>query len=110
MTRVTMLMPSKLWTRPFGYLPTINNAIAWDNKGLALYSHGEYDEAVKAYEEAIRLNPKDADAWIGKGSALGKQGKYDEVIKAYEEAIRLDPKLAMAWYNKGNALDDRQVL
>jgi tetratricopeptide (TPR) repeat protein len=59
----------------------------------------------KAYEEAIRLNPKEADAWIGKGSALGKQDKNDEAIKAYEEAIRLDPNDVAAWYNKGVALE-----
>ena len=55
--------------------------VGWNNKGLALYSQGKYDEAVKAYEEAIWLNPKEADAWIGKGSALGKQDKNDKAIK-----------------------------
>ena len=54
---------------------------------------GKYDEAIKAYDEAIRLDPKYADAWNNKGTALNNQGKYDEAIKAYDEAIRLDPKL-----------------
>ena len=67
--------------------------IAWNNKGIALDSQGKYDEAIKAYDEAIRLDPNYADAWNNKGIALDDQGKYDEAIKAYDEAIRLDPKL-----------------
>ena len=59
------------------------------DKGLALYNQGRYDEAIKAYNEAIRLDPEDAEAWFGKGSALDSLGKYDEAIKAYDEAIRL---------------------
>ena len=35
--------------------------IAWNNKGNALYDQGKYDEAIKAYDEAIRLDPKYAD-------------------------------------------------
>ena len=43
----------------------------------------KYDEAIKAYDEAIKLDPNIADAWNNKGwSALNGQGKYDEAIKA----------------------------
>ncbi|HOI69131.1 MAG TPA: tetratricopeptide repeat protein [Methanothrix sp.] len=70
------------------------------------YNQGEYDEAILAYDEAIRLEPEDAAAWNNKGNALDDLGRYDEAILAYDEAIRLDPEFAVAWYNKGNALRD----
>ena len=38
---------------------------AWNNKGDAL-EQGKYDEAIKAYDEAIRLDPNEADAWNAK--------------------------------------------
>ena len=60
-------------------------------------TQGKYDEAIKAYDEAIRLDPNLAMAWSNKGNALTGQGKYDEAMKAYDEAIRLDPNLASAW-------------
>ncbi|MDF0589688.1 tetratricopeptide repeat protein [Candidatus Methanocrinis natronophilus] len=78
--------------------------MGWNNKGVALYNLGEYDEAVQAYDEAIRLDPEFAIAWNNKGLALRNLGEYDEAVQAYDEAIRLDPEFAIAWNNKGLAL------
>jgi len=81
-----------------------NLAGEWNSKGAALYYQDDYDEAIKACDEAIRLDPNLASAWGIKGAALFSQGKYDEAIKACDEAIRLDPNLAAAWCSKGAAL------
>ena len=70
-------------------------------------NQGKYNEAIKAYDEAIRLDPKHAAAWNNKGIALNNQGKYNEAIEAYDEAIRLDPNYAAAWNNKGIALNNQ---
>jgi tetratricopeptide (TPR) repeat protein len=50
-------------------------------KGIALDGLGKYGEAVKSYERATELNPKDADAWCSKGAALDELTKDDEAIK-----------------------------
>lgn len=81
------------------------NAEDWFNKGLALADQDNYSDAIKAYDEAIRLDPNFAAAWHNKGNALSSQGKYDEAIKAYDEAIRLDPNNIFAWGDKGMILD-----
>ena len=64
-----------------------------------------HDQAIKCYDEAIRIDPNYADAYYNKGVALGNLEKYDEEIKCYDEAIRIDPNYAGAYYNKGVALD-----
>jgi tetratricopeptide (TPR) repeat protein len=79
-----------------------NDPNTWNNKGKTLYRLGEYDEAIKAFDEAIRLDPNYAKAWNNKGIVLKNQGKYDEAIKAFDEAIRLDPTIAATWNNKGS--------
>ncbi len=76
----------------------------WFNKGLALYDQGKYDDAIKCFDETVKLDPNYADAWLGKAIALDDLGKYDEAILAYDEAISLDPNNARAWNNKGVAL------
>jgi tetratricopeptide (TPR) repeat protein len=77
----------------------------WLNEGIALYDLKRYDEALVAYEQAIRLDPNFAIAYYGKGVALRNLKRYDEAIAAYEQAIRLDPNFAIAYYSKGLALD-----
>ena len=81
-----------------------SNPVEWNNKGVALYLLGKYDEAIQAYDEAIRLDPEMAMAWNNKGWALHKLGKYDEAIQAYDKAIELKPEYAHAWNNKGETL------
>jgi tetratricopeptide (TPR) repeat protein len=81
-----------------------NLALDWYNKGTALQDQGKFDEAVEAYDEAIRLDPKLALAWTNKGAALDAQGKLDKAVEAYDEAIRLDPNKANSWNNKGTSL------
>jgi len=56
-----------------------------------------------AYQEAIRLEPDDAEAHYNLGAAYGGLGRYQEAITAYQEAIRLKPDFAEAHSNLGLA-------
>ncbi len=80
------------------------DAKGWYAKGYNLARQGEYDEAIKAYDEAIRLDPKYVNAWYAKGNNLNNLGRYHEAIEAYDETIRLDTKYENAWYAKGVVL------
>ena len=80
----------------------------WFNKGVALDDQGNYADAIKAYDEAVKLDPNYAEAWYNNGNALYREGKYNEsikafneAIKAYDEAIKQDPNDADLWNNKG---------
>ena len=52
-------------------------------------SEGQYEKAIKAYDNALRIDPEDADAWFDKGETLKKMGKPTEATRCIETAINL---------------------
>ena len=76
----------------------------WLNESFVLDHLNRYEEALAAYEQAIRLDPNDALAYRGKGDALYYLARLGEALAAYEQAIRLDPNDALAYRGKGFAL------
>jgi len=50
---------------------------------------GKYDEAIKAYDEAIRTDPNDAVAWNNKGAVLEAVGRTTEADAAFAKAKEL---------------------
>ena len=78
-------------------------------QGDVLYNQQRYEEALEAYEQAIRLDPNNAKAYTGKGNVLYNLERYDEALEAYDQAIRLDPNDASAYIGKGGLLDDIQL-
>ena len=64
-------------------LPAFGQTTAeeWFDKGVNLSNQSKYDEAMKAFDKAIELNPQYAEAWVGKGFLLYGLRKYDEALK-----------------------------
>ena len=64
-------------------------ADAWDGKGDTFCLQNKYDEAVKCYNEAIRIYPDSGIAWSGKGLALQKLGRTSEADAAFAKVEEL---------------------
>jgi len=60
-------------------------------------------KALKNYEKAIEVNPKDSSTWYNKGLALYEIKNFEEAIKAYDKVTEINPQNSNAWYNKGLA-------
>jgi len=86
--------------------PTRDLAWAYDNRGLAYASKGQYDRAIQDYNVAISLDPSDANAYNNRGDAFHRKRQLELAIEDYDRAILIDPKLARAFNNRGNAYFD----
>ncbi len=64
------------------------------------------DEAVRAYLEAIRLDPEHTDAHVNLGRLLHEQGDVDAAARHYRRALELSPSDPTAAYDLGVALQD----
>jgi tetratricopeptide (TPR) repeat protein len=74
------------------------------NLGVDYDDIGRYEEALEAYNKAIKIKPDYHEAWSNKGNALRKLGRYNEALEACNKAIEIKPDHNEAWLNKGNAL------
>jgi serine/threonine protein kinase len=63
-----------------------------------------YSQALQAYEEALRMDPRNFYAWNGKGTALYNQGNYRKALEAYLRATEIDPDNAVVWVSAGLVL------
>ncbi len=69
------------------------------NKGIEFYKQGKYDQAGKAFEEAIKIKPNDVYALYGLGNTYYCKAKYDEAVKVYSKAIKINPEYAKVHYS-----------
>ncbi len=74
--------------------------------GGALGWGGRYEDALTAWDWAVRSDSDDASAHHGRGAMLAQLGRYQEALAAYDRAIQLDPRYAHAHYNRGWALGE----
>ncbi len=82
------------------------NAVALFNLGNAYTNLKQYDQAIQAYHEALRIQPEYADVWNNLGVTYNDLKQHDWAIKAYREALRIEPEDASTWYNLGGAYGD----
>lgn len=61
-------------------------------KGVSFVRARAYDEAIKAFEQAISYHPKMTDAYYNIASILVSQKKFDEAYEVYTKLIALNPK------------------
>jgi tetratricopeptide (TPR) repeat protein len=84
---------------------------SWLKKGQELGRNGSYEEAIKAYDKALELDPRNAQAWFAKGTVLSllagstnDDDLYEDSIKALDKAIELDTRQIKSRLVKANTL------
>ncbi|HLO48483.1 MAG TPA: tetratricopeptide repeat-containing serine protease family protein [Kamptonema sp.] len=91
-----------------------SNAVDWANRGNELYRLERFEEALLAFDRAIKIKPDFYPAWYGRGNVLSSMERYQEAIAAYNRATEIKPDFYLVWRDRGALLaflkQDREAL
>ena len=75
------------------FLPFCVTKFAWahNNIGWALYKQGRLDDAMRAYQKALAIDPQLAWAHYNIGTVLQDRDRHDDAMRAFEKALAVDP-------------------
>lgn len=93
-----------LWSHSISIEP--RNPVAWQNYGDALFKAGRVQEAVLAFETALRLAPRSYEVWYNYGTTLDTLGpsRRQDAIAAMSKAVGWYPDYGMAQVTLGDML------
>ena len=72
--------------------------------GNELFGRGRFEDAVAAYDSALRIDHDNRDALYNRGNALFSLRRFADALASYDEVLHLHPGDAKAHNNRGNAL------
>ena len=78
--------------------------IAHNNLGTEFLAAGEYAEALRQFQDVLKLQPGHANAHYNMGLVLSAQGRLEEAMSHFGEALRLKPDFAAVHYDWGVVL------
>jgi tetratricopeptide (TPR) repeat protein len=76
------------------------------NRGNAYRAKQDWDRALRDYDEAIKLNPRNAGAYVDRAAVLSHNREYDDAIKDLNEALRMNPNQWEAYFNRAGDFRD----
>ena len=71
------------------------------DQGIKDSQAGRYDQALQAFDQALKLKPNDPALITFKGIVYYARGQNDQALKEFEAAIKLNPNFGRAYYQRG---------
>jgi FkbM family methyltransferase len=75
--------------------------------GLKLQQSGKFEDAIKAYDQVLKVHPNKMAAVVNKGVALRRLGRHEEAMACFWRALAIDSDNLQAWHNAANTLLDQ---
>jgi arylsulfatase A-like enzyme/Flp pilus assembly protein TadD len=82
------------------------NPDVWNAIGIARADAGEPERAVEGFEQALRIDPKNAVAWQNIGLTRVHANRPQEALAAFDRAFALNERLPRAWNGRGAAFEE----
>lgn len=81
--------------------PKAKEARQYYDKAQLLLTANRLPEAITAYSQAVKRQPKNAQYWCRLGVAHGHSNELKDAFNCFSEALKLDPRHAESWRNIG---------
>jgi tetratricopeptide (TPR) repeat protein len=52
----------------------------------------DFEKALRFFEQALLLDPKNPDLWNYKGISLRSLGRYNESMECFNNSLKIDPR------------------
>jgi tetratricopeptide (TPR) repeat protein len=72
--------------------------------GVIYQQKGQWDHAIKNYDQVLKSNPQNAYIYRNRGNAYHRKGQWDRAIEDDDHALKIDPQFAEVYYERGNLL------
>lgn len=79
------------------------NSAAYNNRGVAFFALGKYDDAMHDFNEAIQLTPDLATTYNNRGKVFSTRYEIDNALVDFTIAIQLDRTFTNAYINRATA-------
>ncbi|MBA7484658.1 Photosystem I assembly protein Ycf3 [subsurface metagenome] len=80
------------------------DAKQWIAMGALSEIVGQYDIAIQNFQQALKIDPHNADVWNSLGWTWARKGSPNDALRCFDRAISEDKQCTMAWVNKGIVL------
>jgi tetratricopeptide (TPR) repeat protein len=69
--------------------------------GAITFSYKDYEASYRAFDQVVKLEPKNTEAGLSRAVAARGMGNYEEAERGYKAVISLDERYAAAHFNLG---------
>ncbi|HEY9617681.1 MAG TPA: tetratricopeptide repeat protein [Microcoleaceae cyanobacterium] len=76
----------------------------WNGQGHSMLRDRYYQDALMCFNQAIALEPSQAESWYGRGEALANLGFYSEALSCCHTALEFEPNHSKTWILQGTML------
>jgi tetratricopeptide (TPR) repeat protein len=77
--------------------------------GVIHFQRGEFSEAVRQIDDALKIDPNVADAHNNRGNALRRLKRPEQALEAYDRAVALKPDDAPTFNNRGTVFKELEL-
>jgi tetratricopeptide (TPR) repeat protein len=85
--------------------PDPTDTSGWFDRGLEAAQAGQWQEALRCWDQVLELGADSQQAWYNRGGTLMMLQKYEDAIASYDQSLERRSDDPEAWFHRGICLN-----